>query len=349
MTIDHSESVFLALQKRNLELATLVEIAKALTSTLSLEEVLKLILERVSLLLQSQSWSLLLVEEGSGDLIFEIAVSPASEHLQGMRLPHGQGIAGWVAEHGQPLLIPDVRRDSRFAPQVDAAVAFSTQSIICMPIKIRDKVLGVIELVNSQTDERFNEADLPILEMVADFVAIAIENARHVERISQLIITDDLTGLFNSRHFHALIEYEIERARRYETSLSLVFFDLDHFKTVNDTFGHLAGSRVLSETGRLIRETTRKVNLAARYGGDEFVILLPAADKAAGLVMAGNLHQTIRNHVFLTDEGHAVRLTASFGVATFPADATCKQDLISRADQTMYRVKESTRDGVLGA
>lgn len=337
------------LERRNRELATLLNIAKALTSSLNLDEVLNLILENVSLLLKSQTWSLLLVDEDTGDLTFEIAVSPPSEALQQRRIPKGQGIAGWVAEHGESLLIRDVAQDPRFSPPIDAAVSFPTRSIVGVPVRSRDKVLGVIELVNIQPEGSFDQGDLAILEAVADFVAIALENARHVDRINQLIITDDLTGLFNARHFHSLLDYEIERARRFATDLSVVFVDLDYFKQVNDTWGHLVGSRVLSETGRLIREHTRKVNLSARYGGDEFIILLPATDKAGALVMAENLRQLLRKHAFPAGDGHSLHLTASFGVATFPGDADTKHDLIMLADQAMYRVKESTRDGVLGA
>jgi diguanylate cyclase (GGDEF)-like protein len=349
MPADADKQLLAALERRNRELATLVETAKALTSTLSLPDLLKLILEKVSLLLESQSWSLLLVDPQTGELTFEIAVSPAARELKGMRLAKGQGIAGWVAEHGEPLLIRDVHRDPRFAAQVDKTRALATESVACVPVRIRDKVLGVVELVNGRTGERFDETDLAILTTVADFVAIAIDNARHVEQIRELTITDDLSGLYNDRHFHALLEYEIERASRYQTSLSLAFIDLDHFKRVNDTWGHLVGSRVLRETGQLIRDSIRRVNLAARYGGDEFVIILPATGKAGALAMAEKLRKRIREYPYTTDDGQPIRLTASFGVATFPDDATTKQQLISRADLAMYRVKESSRDGVLGA
>ena len=349
MTVDAENRLLSTLERRNHEFAALVEMARALTSTLSLDEVLNLILEKVSLLLQSQSWSLLLIDETTDELYFEIAVSPAAEALKGMRLKMGEGIAGWVAEHGDSLLVPDVSRDPRFAPKVDEAVAYTTRSIVCVPVRIRDKILGVIELVSDQASARFDEDDLAILATVADFVAIAIDNARHVERISQLTITDDLTGLYNDRHLHTLLEYELERASRYRTPLSLVFIDLDHFKQVNDTWGHLVGSRVLAETGQLIRQSTRKVNFVARYGGDEFIILLPVTDKAGTLTMAESLRRHLREHTFHTDSGQPFHLTASMGVATFPDDAADKQALINAADLAMYRVKETSRDGVRGA
>lgn len=337
------------LQRRNDELATLVEIGKALTSTLSREDVLNVVMEKVSILLHSQIWSLLLVDEKTHEMTFEIAVSPAAERLKGLRLQKGEGIAGWVAEHAEPLLISDVKNDSRFSRQVDEATSYSTRSIICVPLKSKNRVLGVIELINTEEDDTFTEADLPILETIADYVAIAIENALYFEKINELIITDDLTELYNSRHFSELIDYELERARRYGNNLSLVFFDLDYFKLVNDTHGHLVGSRILSEIGALVKKYTRRVNLAARYGGDEFVMLLPSTDKEGAIKMANDLLEIIRENPFKADDNTPINLTASFGVSTFPDHADSKTELIQLADKAMYSVKDSGRNGVASA
>jgi diguanylate cyclase (GGDEF)-like protein len=329
------------LEKRNRELATLVEIGKALTSTLNLEELLNVIMEKISLLLQSRNWSLALIDESNGDLVFEIAVSPAGSLLKGMRLAVGEGIAGWVAANGQPLLVPDVQADPRFARRIDATVAFCTHSVIAVPMRSRNRVLGVMELVNSVGEGTFSQDDLEILTIIADYAAIAIENARNFEKIRQLTITDELTGLFNGRHLHHLIGHEVERCKRYGGQLSLVFIDLDRFKQVNDTRGHLIGSRLLSEIGAFIRERIRKVDMAARYGGDEFIILLPATDKKGAFIMASKLHQQLQAHRFLADEGEGTHVTASFGLANFPADAETKEDLIRLADMAMYRAKEN--------
>ena len=337
------------LARRNEELETLVEIGKALTSCLDLREILGVIMEKVGQLLRPKTWSLLLVDERTGDLTFEIAVSPAAERLKDIRLRKGEGIAGWVALHGEPLLIPNVARDERFAPEVDTAVRFNTRSIVCVPLKSKNRILGVIELVNSLEESRFSEADLKILSTIADYAAIAIENARYVERVRELVVTDDLTGLYNSRYLLDLLDYEIERARRYGYPVSLVFLDLDFFKDVNDTYGHLVGSRLLGEVGRLIRGQIRKADVAIRYGGDEFVVVLPNTPKDGAVTMATHLRTRLKDHYFLEDEGYRIRLTASFGVATFPDDAETKLALIRMADRAMYRVKDSTRDGVQAA
>lgn len=334
------------LERRNEELETLVEIGKALTSTLDLREVLSIIMEKMSVLLKPKTWSLLLLDEETGDLTFEIAVSPAADRLKGMRLRKGEGIAGWVALHGEPLLIPDVTEDQRFASKVDEAVAFTTRSIVCVPLKSKNQILGVVELVNSLGEGRFSEADLRILSSIADYAAIAIENARYFEKVRELVITDDLSGLYNARYLLEFLDYEIDRARRYGNDLSLVFLDLDYFKDVNDTYGHLVGSRLLTEMGHLIQKHIRKADIAARYGGDEFVIALPNTSKEGAHTMASNLRRLVKDHYFLSEEGYRIRITASFGVASYPADAQSKQALIRLADQAMYRVKESTRDAV---
>ena len=335
------------LERRNRELEVLIEIGKALTSTVDHEDVLDLIMDQASRLLKAQAWSLLLCDEKTGALTFEVAVSPTTEKRKGLRLERGQGIAGWAARSGRPLLIDDVRQDQRFSDQVQMDTTFETRSVLCVPVRSKEHVLGVIELLNGPEEGIFTRADLQILATIADYAAIAIENARNFKRISEMVITDELTGLYNDRHLHALLEEEIERVRRFGGKLSLIFLDLDDFKNINDRRGHVVGSRTLSEIGQLIKNNMRKICKPARYGGDEFVIILPNTDKGGAMAAATRLHGIFRAHLFHDDEGNAFQLTASFGVATLPDDARTKDDLIRQADKAMYRVKETTRDGVL--
>ena len=335
-------------EHRSDAMLSMVEIAKALTSCLEVHSVLETIMKQVERLIGPEAWSLLLVEQESGDLVFEIPVSPVAEQLKGLRLRLGEGIAGWVALNGEPLLIPDVSLDDRFQGQFDQKFSFKTQSIVCVPMKIKDRVIGVIELINSFDKLMFNHVDMTVLSAIADFAAIAIENARNYDRINELVITDDLTGLYNSRHFNSLIEDELSRAIRYGTEMSLVFLDLDKLKGINDLHGHLVGSRMLSELGHLIARNIRATDKAARYGGDEFVIILPNAGKEQSMAMAANFRQRLNESVFLSDDGQPIRLTASFGVASFPVDAANREELIRAADIAMYKAKHEGRDTIRG-
>ena len=338
------------LQRTVDELAVLNEIGKALTSSLDIGEVMHVILAKVSELLKPTNWSLLLKDHTTSELYFHAAVGEGSDRLLGMRLRPGEGIAGWVAQHNQPLLVPNVHADPRFASRFDKASRFHTKSILCVPLTFKERTLGVIELVNGPRDGAFGEEDLKILSTVAEFSAIAIENARNFHKVQELTVLDDHTGLFNSRHMKRQLEQEVMRATRFGHPVSVIFFDLDHFKSVNDTHGHQAGSQVLHEIGRLLLKTLRSTDVPVRYGGDEFVVLMPETSKDQAVAAARRIGAEIAQQAFLGDKPCGpVKLTASLGVAAFPDDARDPENLIRRADEAMYHVKASQRGGVFAA
>jgi diguanylate cyclase (GGDEF)-like protein len=338
------------LQRTVDELAVLNEIGKALTSSLDIGEVMHVILAKVSELLKPSNWSLLLKDQATGELYFHAAVGSGSDKLLGLRIKPGEGIAGWVAQNNLPLLVPDVAKDPRFATRFDAASRFHTRSILCVPLAFKGRTLGVIELVNGEKDSIFAEEDLRILSTVAEFSAIAIENARNFHKVQELTVLDDHTGLFNSRHMKRQLESEVMRATRFGHPVSLIFFDLDHFKQVNDSYGHQAGSRVLLEIGRLLLKTLRSTDVAVRYGGDEFVILMPETSKDQAIAAARRIGKEIAAEPFLADQKFGpLRLSASLGVAAFPDDARDPETLLHKADDAMYRVKAERRGGVQAA
>ena len=338
------------LQRTVDELAVLNEIGKALTSSLDIGEVMHVILAKVSELLKPRNWSLLLKDQATGELYFHAAVGAGSDQLLGLRIKPGEGIAGWVAQHNQPLLVPNVHKDPRFASRFDEASSFHTSSILAVPLAFKETTLGVIELVNGEGDGAFKEEDLKILVTVAEFSAIAIENARNFHKVEELTVLDDHTGLFNSRHLKRQLEMEVLRATRFGHPVSLIFFDLDYFKKVNDTHGHQAGSQVLHEVGKLLLRTLRSTDVAVRYGGDEFVILMPETSKDQAIAAARRIGGEIAREPYLADKPYGpVQITASLGVAAFPDDAPDPEGLLRCADTAMYRVKASRRGGVEGA
>src|SRR6266481_663626 len=191
-----------------------------------------------------------------------------------------------------------------------------------------------------------SEQELFFLQALCDYAAISIENARSVEKIQELTITDDCTGLFNARHLHKTLETEVYRSARFGYQFSVIFIDLDHFKQVNDTHGHLVGSRLLAEVGYLIKAQLRLIDFAFRYGGDEFVVLLPQTTKDQAVVVATRLRESLRAGTFCSDQGERIDVRASMGLSTFPHDAQTPHDVIRQADEMMYAVKNSTRDNI---
>jgi diguanylate cyclase (GGDEF)-like protein len=331
------------------EVAIFQELGKALTSSLQLDQVLRTIMEKIDEFLRPDNWSLLLLDESKQELYFELAVGKASQALKDVRIKVGQGIAGWVAQHGETVVVADTSKDTRFFSQVDEKTKTETQSIVAVPVKFRDTCLGVIELINCLGPEGFDDRDLKLLEALSDFAAIALENARHVKRIHELTITDDCTSLYNARHMGFILETEIYRSQRYNYQFSLVFIDLDHFKQVNDTHGHLVGSRLLAEIGNALKAHCRLIDFAFRYGGDEFVILLPQTAKDNALNVARRLHKLIRETRWLNEDGLGIHLTPSLGVASYPTDSRTKEGLLHLADEAMYLVKNTNRDSVAAA
>jgi diguanylate cyclase (GGDEF)-like protein len=331
------------------EVAVFQELGKALTSSLQLDQVLRTIMEKIDEFLRPDNWSLLLLDEAKQELYFELAVGKASQALKDVRIKLGQGIAGWVAQHGEVVIVPDTSKDTRFFGKVDEKTKMETRSIVAVPVNFRDTCLGVIELINCVGPDGFDPRDLKLLEALSDFAAIALENARHVKRIHELTIKDDCTSLYNARHMGFILDTEIYRSQRYNYEFSIVFIDLDHFKQVNDTHGHLVGSRLLGEIGDALKTNCRLIDFAFRYGGDEFVILLPQTSKDNAINVARRLHTLIRGTKWLAKEGLDVHITPSVGLAAYPGDSKTKEGLLHLADEAMYLVKNTNRDNVAAA
>jgi len=326
-------------------LAILTDIVKTANSILEPRKVIGLIMEKIQQLIPSEAWSMLMVDEERHELTFELALGEKGKDLSSLRVKIGEGVAGWVAQTGQPTIVNDVARDPRFSGKFDSKTQFQTRSILCAPLISRGRTIGVVEIINRQGG-RFTQADLDILLTLVEPCAIAIENAMLFQRAEQLTITDDLTKLFNSRYLNLYIGREIKRCKRHGIPLSVIFLDLDGFKRVNDQYGHLAGSSTLTEVGGILALAVRESDILARYGGDEFVVVLPETPPSGALVIAERIRKSIESHRFLESQGLSARISASFGIASYPDHALTPEGLIQKADQAMYRVKERDKNGI---
>jgi diguanylate cyclase (GGDEF)-like protein len=251
-----------------------------------------------------------------------------------------------VAATGNPLVVPNVSLDPHWSTFARNNPDLNIESIACVPIRSGEETLGVIQLLNSKLD-LMSEYSISFLRILCDYAAIAIGNARSVNLIHELTITDDCTGLFNARYLYTqLDELVLKTHVGLPVPFSLLFIDLDRFKQVNDTHGHLVGSRLLAEVGDLIRRIIGPGNSAYRYGGDEFVVLMPGLEKVAAVALTRSLHDMLREHIFLSGEQLGLQVSGSFGLATYPEDGDTVHAILRSADSMMYEVKNTTRDDV---
>jgi diguanylate cyclase (GGDEF)-like protein len=316
------------------------DVARALTSSLELEEILGAIMDKMAQFFGPERWSMLMVDEASDELYYAIAVGENTESLKGLRVPMGEGVAGWVASTGNPLVVPDVALDPHWSAFASKHPDLKIKSIACVPVRSGNKTLGVIQLLNSKLD-LLSEYSISFLRILCDYAAIAIQNARSMTLIQELTITDDVTGLFNARHLYTLLDEQVAQGQVF----SLMFVDLDRFKSVNDTHGHLIGSRLLAEIGGLLKRGLGPNNSAFRYGGDEFVALLPGMGKSAASGTTMALREDLRAARFLEGAGLSLNVSGSFGLATFPEDGKTVPTILRAADTMMYEAKV-TRDSV---
>ena len=323
-------------------LMTCVEIGKALTSTFNMDQILIIILKRLSELVKANNWTLFLLDPKTEELYFGVVVGLDKGSLADVRIGLGEGIAGTVALTGEPILVPEVQQDTRFSNRVDDLTGFVTHSIICLPLKMQGAVIGVIEIVNPEDMSLFQDNFMPLLSILADYVAIAIHNARTYRKIESLSVTDDVTGYYNSRYMHQHLDQLLHQGQE----VSLVFLDVDNFKEVVDSHGHLLGSKILGEAAEVIASKLEENDRLVRYGGDEFVIVLPGQDKHTAFDKVVAVRKALADATFLQDMELAVGLTASFGIANYPGDAADKKELLQMADNSLYRSKDVGKNSI---
>jgi diguanylate cyclase (GGDEF)-like protein len=265
--------------------------------------------------------------------------------VEHVRVAPGEGILGRVLESKRPLLVKDIRELSGLVQRA----RYRTHSLVAVPLLAGSEVLGVASFTDRADDQAFDESDLTAVRALAAPAALALQNDRlafQTRELAHAATVDPLTGLFNRRHFHTRIEEEIERARRYSLDLSLLLIDVDDFKQINDTLGHLAGDYLLRQVAEILRRSVRVFDVCTRYGGEEFAILMPGSSTANALIVAERIRSRVESAA--RDGGPlppSVRITVSLGLAVLREDAS-SQEFIGRADRALYRAKEAGKNRV---
>src|SRR5579884_835356 len=324
------------------------DIAERLTSTLQLDGLLERINAEAQQHCQPLGCCLMLVD-GRRGVLRSLAVSGAGwEDLAEREVPLSR-LSGAVLVEAADLAGTATGKvftqslEASLLPLRDCHPPELAQSVLLLALRHQGRLLGVEQVLFAAPPGPL-ETHRNELWAVANYGSIGLCNAMEVLELRQLSISDDVTGLFNSRYLYQVLETEIRRSERFGYAFSFLFLDLDHFKWVNDRHGHLVGSQLLREFGDLLQSQVRRIDWVFRYGGDEFAILLPQTGKANARVVAQRLLETIRARRYAVGHNVSIKVTASVGMVSFPDDAREAAQVVRRADELMYQVKNTTRD-----
>lgn len=335
-------------EKRDLE--AIIELTYLVSSTLEAKEVLYFIVKKLSEMIEVSRCSV--VSIGFGEKRYAYVVSSHEDpNITNIKLDLNKYPEIKKALNSKKsVIITDALSDPLMKPVRDIIAPLGIRAIAVLPIIHRDEVIGTLFLRTSKK-KKFTEREIRLCKAVANTTSNALYNAflfekleNEKERLKKLAITDYLTGVYNIRYFYHRLEEEFHRAERYGSPISCIMLDIDHFKKINDSYGHRTGDIVLREFAQLIKRHTRKSDVFARYGGEEFIMLLPHTSIEGALTEANRLRKYIKNHRF---KGIRETITSSMGISCWPAhEINTADDLITLADHALFRAKNSGRDRI---
>ncbi len=316
----------------------LFEIGKAIGSDENIGTLLSVISELTTELVGADAVSVMFLDAERKMLLGKAAYGLARRDISRISFRVGEGVAGWVAEHGKAARIDDVRKDPRFKTLTDSQSPIA--SLLCVPLLYRDKPIGVMTATAGRVGA-FGQQDEDMLVFVAKTIAIDVENVR----LRKLSVTDPLTGAYNREYLQQNLPVAIEAAHKREQALSVAMIDVDHFKQINDRHGHDVGDQVLAEVARRLRSAIRDDDTLVRYGGEEFMALLPKADVATAREIAERMRTQLSGQPVRVG-GQTMEVRISVGVAEHQRGVESPGELVRRADGALYAAKGAGRDRV---
>lgn len=346
--LDMTRQLSEALAESLLEIFALYNLSKTLNISFQMDNVFHDAERQMKELLGISNFSVMLLDESSNTLKMWKANRSTFEVAKEVTFKLGEGVCGKVAEAGEAAMIQDVSKEKDFlyykGKEKNIGSFYST------PLKAREgKVIGVLN-VHKEKRGAFRDKDLLVYNAVAMHIAQALENSRLFQETQDKAITDDLTGLYSRRYFMEIMGKEVSKAKRNGTSFSLLMFDVDHFKKVNDTFGHLVGDDVLRSLSASLQKNTRQEDVLARYGGEEFVILLPGIKLDDAEYVAQKLRRGVKKDVSVDIDGQPpYPVTISGGVSCYPGCGMSIEEIIDAADKALYTAKSEGRDRISNA
>ena len=355
-TIDRfqlSEKVNLSSQ----ELNSFYDFTQRLNSTSDVDVILDHIIDTLLRIFEADFVGVSLVDKEGGYSYLKRASEGMKEHLEDKQIPHGDTLIGLVAESGNHFHFDDISARAKyrsvFGKEIDFALGIKTiKSVLIYPFhetfqdldNKNQAVLGCV-VIGRRAKNPFNEGEISLAKIICRESAKAMTSSLNFQKVKELAIRDGLTGLYNHRHFQEMLSYTLVHSDRFSTEASLLLVDVDDLKIINDTYGHQAGDTVLSSIGNLLRESLRKVDIPARYGGDEFAVILPNTNKTGSIAVAEKIRSKLKRISLKSDSGD-IAVSLSIGIATYPQCATGKELLIEKADRALYESKNHGKNQI---
>lgn len=324
--------------QRHLEL--LVDFAHSVNE-LDPDDISKAIISKLEGIISADRYSVFILDDETG-LLKALAHNHNENEMDGISLPASDSpIMRKALNTGEKVFTKNFE-SSGYDDDIKRK-KYTDGFALCLPLKVGREVFGVLN-INGNSTGFFNNLDYSLPELAAELMSASLNNARRLEQMEKLAITDGLTGLYNRRYFYELFEKEFERSKRFHQPLSVIMVDIDYFKKINDTYGHLAGDIVLENLAKRLTKHVRMIDTVARYGGEEFVILLPQSNSKDSLIVAERIREDVSATEVETEDG-ALKITVSLGISdTSKGDLAKPQDLFNRADEALYQAKRDGRN-----
>jgi diguanylate cyclase (GGDEF)-like protein len=327
----------------------LYEIGLAITSGLGLDNTVRALYNQLKKIIPVDFFYLALISRKEDFISFHAFDDQGKKlEIPPLSLTEQPSLTRYTIEKGRTVYIPDVHAPDAEYPYeqtVKTPGDHDEKTHLGIPLIQGGNVLGALA-VRANPVDAYATDQIRLVETIANQASVAMDNARMFEEVQHLAVTDSLTGLYNRRYFFPYAENEIERARRYQKRLSIIMMDIDHFKKVNDRFGHMAGDRALKMVAQTCLAELRKVDVMCRFGGEEFLILLPETSKSKAALAARRIRDAVASARILVDDGE-IALTVSIGVAELDENHSDLDALIQAADKALYQAKEAGRNQVM--
>ncbi|MBN1222130.1 MAG: sensor domain-containing diguanylate cyclase [Candidatus Aminicenantes bacterium] len=294
------------------ELSSFADIEIGIAAAKTINEVMEQVMHKIGEILSPLTHLLFLLERESGRLCVKLVRGQSADKLKNYKLSKDEGLAGWVLQYEKTDFIENVSKDSRYSKKIAELAGYEVKSTLCTPLKVTDKIIGVFQLINRANEKPYSAADLSVMETIVDYAAMAIEKVYYLSAMKDMDNIDSVTRVYKRRSFNHQFAKEAERAKRYNQPLSMIIVNIDNLKDINEKNGLAAGDQILKNLALLLKKNFRRVDVVARYSGDEFAILMPHTYKKNAELVRDRVAKDIERE----NKGGEIPFTVSIGLGS---------------------------------